>query len=419
MRKYIKAGAILINALIIGLLLLILYYNHTLPNNYYVTAGSELRLTGVFEAVRCVGDVSAAKQAAAYSSSADGISSHKAELRLLGIIPIKTINIREVKEPVLIPCGEPFGIKLLTDGVVVVEVSGFYSDGGFVSPAATAGIRVGDIIKYAGGQRVSSNEEIEAIMSQSGGQAVSVNLEREEKAFEATVYPALCKPDDSYRAGMWVRDSSAGIGTITFYNPNTGMFAGLGHPVCDVDTGKIMPLRSGEVIKVMINGVKKGKSGAPGELAGMFISDNPIGILGRNSKGGLFGHMNNGFNPSNQGLPLGMRQEIETGEAYIYSTVKGTAPSMYKIIIEKIDFSDSDNGKNMIIRVIDEELLAISGGIVQGMSGSPIVQNGKLVGAVTHVFINNPAKGYAIFADYMYDESLKAQADLFALDDAA
>lgn len=418
MKKLMRIGAVFVNILLVGLLLLIIYFHQSLPNNYYVTSGTELQLSGAFEAVKCYGNTGNLSLLKGNAIAAGSTFSHKAELRLLGIIPIKVVNVKEVNEPILIPCGEPFGIKMLTDGVVVVEISSFQTEKGFASPATEAGIKIGDIIKTVDGQAVTSNNDIGNIIEGSDGETVSVSLIRDDKVIETEVTPLKCTGDNSFRAGLWVRDSSAGIGTITFYNPATKTFAGLGHPVCDTDTGKILPLQSGEVVKVMINGVKKGKSGSPGELMGMFLSESPIGTLCENSNVGLYGQMDN-FSPANEGIPLGMRQEIETGEAFIYSTVKGTTPQKYKIEIEKIDLVDSENCKNMIIRVVDEDLLDASGGIVQGMSGSPIIQNGKLIGAVTHVFVNNPTKGYAIFADSMYNESLKVASDYFVLENAA
>lgn len=402
MKKIIKFTAVLINIILAAVLGIIIYYNTVLPNNYYITSGSELKLSEIIETIPCTG-VPLGKAVAA---EADKSGVKKAELKLLGIIPIKIVNIQEVDEPLLVPCGNPFGIKLLTDGVIAVEVSGFETASGYRSPAADAGIKTGDIIKTVNGKKVMSNEDIEKIISESGGKSLSFNLMRDDKNLILNVTPELCSADGSYRAGLWVRDSSAGIGTVTFYNPETGVFAGLGHPVCDIDTGNILPLSEGEVVDVNVNGVKRGTAGVPGELLGSFSSLSAIGSLELNCADGLYGIMSS-FSACNEAVPLGMRQEIETGEAYIYTTVSGNQPKLYKIVIEKIDLHDTKGSKNMIIRVTDKELLEKSGGIVQGMSGSPIIQNGKLVGAVTHVFVNNPAKGYAIFADTMYECSKK------------
>ena len=403
MRKYFKIAAALINTLILSLLTAVIYLNQSLPNNYYVVSGSTLHLNGIIDAVPC-------------GSAADGVTveagsrlTSRAELKLLGIIPIKTVNVQELDSPVLVPCGEPFGIKLLTDGVIVVEVSSFETAKGFKSPAQDSGIKAGDIIKKIDGQAVNSNSDVEKIISSGSGETLSVELIRNECEFTADITPLKCTADGKFRAGLWVRDSSAGIGTMTFYDPDTKEFAGLGHPVCDVDTGDILPLSSGEVVKVAINGVKKGKSGVPGELMGGFISALSMGTLEKNTTSGLYGTLD-GFSASNQAIPLGMRQEIKTGKAYIYTTINGSSPKKYEICIEKIDLADSEESRNMIIRVTDEELLKETGGIVQGMSGSPIIQDGKLIGAVTHVFVNNPAKGYAIFADTMYEQMLENAA---------
>lgn len=402
MKKIIKITVVLINIVLASVLGIIIYYNTVLPNNYYITSGSELKLSEIIEAIPCTGVP--VRNAVAVEAGKSSV--RKAELKLLGIIPIKIVNIREVDEPLLIPCGNPFGIKLLTDGVIAVEVSGFETASGYRSPAADAGIKTGDIIKTVNGKKVKSNEDIEKIISESGGKSLSFNLMRDEKNLILNVEPQLCSADGSYRAGLWVRDSSAGIGTVTFYDPETGVFAGLGHPVCDVDTGNILPLSEGEVVDVSVNGIKRGTAGVPGELMGSFSSLSAIGSLELNCADGLYGVMSS-FNCCNEAVPLGMRQEIENGEAYIYTTVSGNQPKLYKIVIEKIDLHDTKGSKNMIIRVTDKELLEKSGGIVQGMSGSPIIQNGKLVGAVTHVFVNNPTKGYAIFADTMYECSKK------------
>ena len=197
---------------------------------------------------------------------------------------------------------------------------------------------------------------------------------------------------------------AAGIGTVTFYEPNTNRFGGLGHPVCDSDTGEIIPVSSGDVADVEITKVVKGYSGSPGELHGTFKSDMSSGTIYFNNKYGIFGEM---FKPvdSSGGIPMGLKQEIETGPATIYTTIDGNGPQEYDINIEKIDYKNSGT-KNMTIKITDKELLEKTGGIVQGMSGSPIIQNGKLIGAVTHVFVSDPTRGYAIFCENMYESGI-------------
>lgn len=399
MQKLIKSVVFCIFAVILSLSAFIIYLDRTLPNDYYITKGGKVNISSMLDAVPCSNNED--------SAMIENEKAEQAELKLLGLIPIKVVNIFPVETPVLVPCGEPFGIKLLTDGVIVVEVSGFETENGFISPGENCGLKAGDIIKSIDGIEVSSNEDVEEIISSSEGKTLKVNAVRNEREFTAWLCPQISSTDESYRAGIWVRDSSAGIGTMTFYDPETKRFGGLGHPVCDIDTGDLMPLDSGEVVKVSISGVKKGRSGFPGELVGGFVSSFSMGALTDNSAVGLFGTLDD-FTGGNEAIPLGLNSEVKTGKAYIYTTISGTRPQRYEINIEKIDHSGSDDSRDMVIRVTDEHLLRESGGIVQGMSGSPIIQDGKIVGAVTHVFINNPTKGYAIFADTMYEQMMKA-----------
>ena len=199
---------------------------------------------------------------------------------------------------------------------------------------------------------------------------------------------------------MWVRDSSAGIGTITFYEPESGSFGGLGHPVCDADTGGILPLGSGEAGAVTISRAVRGTPGNAGMLQGSFTKEPPLGELLCNNRCGVFGTLYRCPSPEDA-VPMGLKQEIETGPAQILCTVSGDTPRKYDIVIEKIDYTGTDNTRNMTVCITDPALLEATGGIVQGMSGSPILQNGRLVGAVTHVFLDDPTRGYAIFCENM------------------
>lgn len=391
MRRILKVILAAVDTLIISVMAVIIYFNQCLPGNYYVTDGGRIVLPDIVQTSVSV---------------TEAALSGKTELKLLGFIPIKTVNVKQIETPVLVPAGEPFGIKLLTDGVIVVEVSSFETEVGFAAPALECGIEAGDIIKSIDNVKVNSNSDVEKIIASSGGKSVEVKYVRDNVTCTAELTPLKCAADEKYRAGLWVRDSSAGIGTMTFYDPVTKGFVGLGHPVCDVDTGEIMPLYSGEIVKVSINGVKKGRAGVPGELMGGFISAFAMGSMEMNEQSGVYGYIED-YSSLNEAIPLAMRQEIKIGKAYIYTTISGTTPEKYEVMIEKIDLSDNEEFKNLIIRITDERLLDKTGGIVQGMSGSPIIQNGKLVGAVTHVFINNPEKGYGIFADTMYEQLTK------------
>ncbi|MGI6403152.1 MAG: SpoIVB peptidase [Oscillospiraceae bacterium] len=300
----------------------------------------------------------------------------------------------------VVPGGSPFGIKMFTDGVMVVGMSDIQMGSENVNPAKEAGLKIGDMITHMNGQRLERTADIKEIIARSEGKPVSVSVRRGENHLELSLKPVMSALDNGYKAGIWVRDSSAGIGTMTYYDPQTGAFAGLGHGVCDVDTGAIMPLSSGEIVDVNISGCNMGQSGKPGELRGTFSTDKPIGRLLVNSEFGLFGVMHISYFGADP-IPMAYRSEIKPGPAVILSTISGNKPQSFDILIERVNYSDIAPTKNLVIKITDKTLLSSTGGIVQGMSGSPIIQDGKLVGAVTHVFVNDPTKGYGIFAENM------------------
>lgn len=399
MRKFARFLVAVIDIALLFTAGIFVAYSVRLPDNYYVSGDDSLKLSTRFR----IDTFENEKVIESLKSKVEKNNDSKAVLKLFGIIPIKEVSIKSVDSPVLVPGGNPFGIKLLSDGVMVIGVGDVKAESGAVSPSGDAGIKIGDVIISVNGQKVMTNAEIGNIISSSNGNPVDIIFKRDDVKMEVQLSPAYSVNDSCYRAGMYVRDSTAGIGTITFYDPQTDAFGGLGHPVCDVDTGEIIPLSSGEVVNVNINGVNKGEPGKPGELLGSFSSIFSVGDIQINNSCGLFGTLNSTPNLSSA-IPLGMRQEIQTGEATILSTIEGSEPKEYKISIEKIDLKD-DGAKNMVIRITDPELLSKTGGIVQGMSGSPIIQNGKLIGAVTHVFVNDPTKGYGIFCDKMYHYS--------------
>ena len=300
----------------------------------------------------------------------------------------------------VVPGGSPFGIKMFTDGVMVVGMSDIQMGSENVNPAKEAGLKIGDMITHINGQRLERTGDVKELIAESKGTTVSISVRRGENQLELSLKPVVSALDNGYKAGIWVRDSSAGIGTMTYYDPQTGAFAGLGHGVCDVDTGAIMPLSSGEIVDVNISGCNIGQSGKPGELKGTFSTEKPIGRLLVNSEFGLFGLMNISYFGADP-IPMAHKSEIKPGPAVILSTTSGNKPQSFDILIEKVNYSDIAPTKNLVIKITDQRLLSSTGGIVQGMSGSPIIQEGRLVGAVTHVFVNDPTKGYGIFAENM------------------
>lgn len=351
----------------------------TLPDRYYLAKGSRFSL----------GDSSLIQTSSndgyplsVYSSTGN---TFRMDLKLLGLINIKPVSVQVVDRRVVALCGTPFGIKMVTDGVMVVG-TGAVTDcnSRAVSPAQTAGIQEGDIILSINGEKISSKKQLTKLVESSAGQPLSLVVRRGEQLTSLHLSPVRSSLDNSYHLGLWVRDSSAGIGTMTFYDPNNGCFAGLGHAICDVDTGQLMPLSQGEIVEASIIGVHAGKSGSPGQLQGAFVANRSIGSLYTNSYNGVYGRLLS--QPVDaQTIPMAQCQEVRQGPVKILTTVSGQKPQLFDACIEKLSLSQDEPTKNMVLRITDPDLLELSGGIVQGMSGSPIIQDGMLVGAVTHV----------------------------------
>ncbi|MCL1903833.1 MAG: SpoIVB peptidase [Oscillospiraceae bacterium] len=409
MRRIIKFVTGLFLVVSVLLCTVIGFYYVNLPDKYYLS-DKTFKICTLFDIDIGVGNsdvkpVYASSDSAVVPKDVSVKTTNQADLKLLGLFPIKTVDAEIIERPLLIPCGTPFGIKIITGGAIVTEFGEVDGEDGYSSPARDGGIKIGDIIIKVNDMEITQNGDISEAVQLNPEIAQIIHI-RDGKSLETNIVPVKSNKDDSLKIGMWVRDSSAGIGTLTFYNPSDGTFGGLGHAVCDVDTGQKLPLLSGDAVSVNISGVTKGFSGSPGELNGSFLSRVPIGEIRCNTEAGIFGVMESP--PTIEGaIPMSYKQEVEIGSAKIIATVDGSSPKEYDVIIEKIDYSDKNKVKNMVVKVTDKELLSKAGGIVQGMSGSPIVQNGRLAGAVTHVFVSDPTRGYAIFAENMYRESLE------------
>lgn len=375
--------AALITAAALGLLALLIVLDIVIPDKYYVGTDSDFSPEGGLLNIKSSGW---AQNLPKELRSQPG-TEYSMKLSLPGGAVIKTVSVQVTEPDTVIPAGTPFGIKMFTDGVMVVGMSDLDISGRAVNPAKAAGIKTGDIITAIDGQKVNYNEDVGEIIEKSAGRTVRVDFSRNGEKKQTALTAVKSPVDGSFRAGMWVRDSSAGIGTMTYYNPQDGTFGGLGHAICDVDTGEMMPLSSGEAVEVTITGVSRGSSGFPGELRGVFSSGQTIGKLTVNDKTGIYGSC--GYAPAaNKPVKTATRSEVHTGPATIYTTVSGSRPQAFDIRIERVAATDANPTKNMIIKITDPELIELTGGIVQGMSGSPIIQDGKLVGAVTHVCVN-------------------------------
>ena len=296
--------------------------------------------------------------------------------------------------------GYPIGLKLYADGVVIVGTEAVDTVDGLVNTAEKAGLKLGDIIKKINGVEVKSNKQVSEIIEKSGGQALSFDVERNGRSFQVSFKGEYSESEKKYKAGIWIRDSSAGIGTVTFCMQD-GAFASLGHAVCDIDTKSTIPISQGECTDAEITGFIKGQNGSAGELCG-YLDNDKTGVIFSNDNLGVYGCFDS--LPGNQSLyQIAHNTEIQLGEAEIVTTVEKGITENYSIIIEKIDKNSSEN-KNLVIRVTDRKLIEKTGGIIQGMSGSPIIQNGKIIGAVTHVFLNDATGGFGIFAQTMLEK---------------
>lgn len=324
-------------------------------------------------------------------------------LKLFGIIPVKEVTVTEKAEQKVMVSGEVFGIKLYTDGVIVVGIQEVQTDSGKKSPSGSAGIEVGDIIVAIDGENVYTSDQVQSILGANNGGSFEVKIKRGERYRDYTVTPVYCEREGCYKAGMWVRDSTAGIGTITFYNKQSGIFAALGHQINDIDTKEIMPMLDGEAVKATVSKIEKSTRGTTGSLECDFTNQT-LGKLLSNTDCGIYGAYAEVSECAKE-YPVAAIQEVKKGKATLISTVEKGQPKKYEIEITHIGFNENNREKNMIVKVTDKDLIDKTGGIVQGMSGSPIIQNGKLVGALTHVIVGNPQKGYAVFAQTMAEES--------------
>lgn len=312
--------------------------------------------------------------------------------------------------PSVIPGGQSIGVTLQTKGVLVVGYAPITNKEGKQSyPAKDSGIEVGDIILKINGITATNDFQVAQEIDKKckENKTIALEIKHKEKILEKKIQPVFCSETQRYRIGLFIRDEAAGVGTLTFIEPNTKIFGALGHVITDIDTNDQIELSDGKIVESTIYAIEKGQRGDPGEKIGTFmLQSNFTGKIAKNSGSGIFGiYEGEVRNPYfSTMVPIAWKSEVEVGPAKIYTVLKDNTIEEFDIKIEKIMQYRTDN-KNMIIRITDPELLEKTGGIVQGMSGSPIIQNGKIVGAVTHVFVNDSTRGYGIFIEKMIDES--------------
>lgn len=330
----------------------------------------------------------------------DTVVQTQGTLKLFGIVPVKEVSIHVLPDLKLIPGGFLVSVKLFCDGVLVVGLGDVQTQTGNVSPARKAGLAVNDVVVSINDVAVDTIEKLREVIQQGNGQPVTVQLLRQGKEQTVTVTPVL-SISGNYSMGLWVRDSTAGVGTVSFVDPDSGLFGSLGHPVCDVDTGSMLPVKSGYVQRSEVISSQKGERGTPGALYGVFDKGKEDGVILSNTNSGLFGCFSDAVWDEREAIPIATSEEIKTGDATILCCVDGDQVAEYTVRIVRINADLSAQSRNLLLKVTDQRLLDATGGIVQGMSGSPILQDGKLIGAVTHVLVDDPTQGYGIFIENM------------------
>lgn len=328
----------------------------------------------------------------------------------LGNVPIKKVNVNVLKELKVVPGGQSIGVKLNTLGVLVVGYHQIETEAGKKSPGEEAGIEVGDVITKINGKRIEKMSDVAPFIQKAGtnGEALEIEVKRNDRQFKAKLLPVKDQKDNEYRIGLYIRDSAAGIGTMTFFDPKTKKYGALGHVISDMDTKKPLVVENGKIVQSTVTSIQKGRGGSPGEKLARFSDEQEvIGVITKNSPFGIFGKLHkqiaNGI--MDKPIPVALSNEVKKGPAKILTVVEKNKVQSFDVEIVSIVNQKFPATKGMVIKVTDKELLKKTGGIVQGMSGSPIIQNGKLVGAVTHVFVNDPASGYGVHIEWMLQDA--------------
>jgi len=383
----------------------------TLPGTLSVAKGQSAVLDTPFPLTMQIASAEAGSSVAESLSDVDAkAQSSTATISLFGLLPLREVDIEISDDLRLYPGGQAVGVALHTKGVLVVGTSDLT---GANSPARLAGIKPGDVILAADGRNIESTDDLTAIVAAYGATPLPLTVQRGESTLSLTLQAKRDGQSGEYRIGAWVRDSTAGVGTMSFYGEvgqGQGVrYGALGHAITDADTQQVLTVGAGEVMLADVVDVRKGQSGHPGELKGSFLREaRVLGGINRNNIYGIYGALNAA--PEHplypDGLPIGRRDAVHEGAATILCTVGAEGMKEYDVQITQVTRQSSPAQRSMVLKVTDEELLAKTGGIVQGMSGSPIIQDGRLIGAVTHVFVNDPTMGYGLYIEWMLNEAV-------------
>ena len=393
---------------IILILLVILVYasNITqLPSRIFLINGENIQLKRVF------GVEFKRKNKEVQETWQDkNLETTKMDVMLFGNMKVKEIAITTYPRIKVIPTGNLIGLKLYTNGALVIGTTEVKNiENKIEKPYESINIKEGDTILEVDHQEIDSTQTLQKIVNESNGRDIEIKYARAGETYTANIKPANTAKDE-YKLGLWIRDSASGVGTMAFYEPESKKFAALGHGISDGDTGELLDIQTGELVNSKIVSVSKGRKGIPGEIKGSIAKQATIGTVMQNTNFGIFGSLNENIITNNKysaGLEIALRDEIELGEATILSTVNNNDTQEYKVEITSIDSENNSNNKSMQIKITDEKLLNNTGGIICGMSGSPIIQNNKIVGALTNVLVSDPQIGYGVFADIMIKEMMK------------
>lgn len=401
----------------ISLLLLIYVYVcsiASIPSNYVLFQEEKLNVKTLFgvSLQKKENNKPEIMQASAnFSGQIETLEKEEYQVSLFDKIPVKNVSVNVIPKTKVVPVGASVGLKLYTNGVLVVgmsEIENIQKEKD--KPYENTGIKEGDMIVALNKKEITCTADLVQTVNSSQGEEISVEYVREGNKYETNIKPSKTV-NNEYKLGLWVRDAAAGVGTISFYEPNTGMYGALGHGIIDVDTEELITIAKGELVTTNIIDVVKGEKGKAGEIRGSIHNQKKVGQVYKNTAFGIYGKMENltslNINSANA-IEVATRDEIKEGPAKIICTLENNKTEEYEIEIQKIMKNNNTNNKSMILKVTDSRLLEKTGGIVQGMSGSPIIQNGKFCGAVTHVLVNDPTSGYGVFADLMLKQIREA-----------
>lgn len=380
----------------IFLLLIVLAYTcniSNIPSSVILLEGETLSLNTLFG----VKTVQASSNTAESNNNKVNI-----ELSFLGGFTLKQIDVNVLPETKVVPVGKVIGLKLYTNGVLIVGMTEIDGE----KPYEYTDLKEGDTILEINNTEIDSIEKLKEVVNKSNGEELELKYLRDGTISVSNIKPVQTNTDE-YKLGLWVRDAATGVGTITYYEPESGKFAALGHGIVDVDTDKLIDIESGEVVTSSIVAIKKGEQGIPGEIKGTIMNQTNIGEVTKNTDFGIYGNLTNTASlniNSQKAIDVALRSEIKTGNAKVLCTLENGVTKEYDIEIKKIYANNNSDNKSMLIKVTDEDLLNQTGGIIRGLSGAPIIQNGKFCGAVTHVLVSDPTMGYAVFGDLMIKE---------------